>query len=75
MIHFDDRIKIDDLEPIHLVSLACLIEHIIYTGNQAYLSKDNPEISDYIMGDLGFQSYWSGGKNHVDATHSSNIFN
>ena len=75
MIHFDDRIRIIDLEPLHLVSLACLIEHIYSTGNQAYLSKDNPGILKYIMGDLGFQSYWSGGKNHVDAVHSTNIFN
>lgn len=75
MIHFDDEINRKDLEPLHLVSLACLIEQIYSTGNEAYISKDNPDVLKYITGDLGFQSYWSGGKNHVDAVNSSNIFN
>ena len=39
MIHFDDEINRKDLEPLHLVSLACLIEQIYSTGNEAYISK------------------------------------
>lgn len=75
VIHFDEHIQKKDLEPLHLVTLACLIEHIFSTGNYALLSTDNAEISNYITADLGFQSYWSGGKNHVEAAFSTNIFN
>ena len=70
-----ENLKRHDLEPVHLVTLACLIEHIYKTGNFALLSTDNADIFKYIFEDLGFQSYWSGGKNHVDAVYSSNIFN
>lgn len=75
VMHFGNNVNRHDLEPVHLVTLACLIEHIYKTGNFALLSTDNADIFKYIFEDLGFQPYWSGGKNHVDAVYSSNIFN
>jgi len=63
VMHFGNNVNRHDLEPVHLVTLACLIEHIYKTGNFALLSTDNADIFKYIFEDLGFQSYWSGGKN------------
>lgn len=75
VIHIKDGIVPSDLEPVHLVTLACLIQHLVSSGHKAYMGNHNPAIMAYIMEDLGFQQYWRGGRNHVDPAKSSNIFN
>lgn len=75
VIHFSKDIVVSNLEPIHLVTLACLIQSIYDKGISVALSSDNKEVSYYIYNELGFKYYWSAGYNHVDALHSDNIFN
>lgn len=75
VIHFSKDIVVSNLEPIHLVTLACLIQSIYDKGISVALSSDNKEVSYYIYNELGFKYYWSAAYNHVDALHSDNIFN
>lgn len=72
---FDKKIVPSDFEPLHLVTLACIIHFLISLGYKVKLSRYNEEIFDYIFNDLGFNEYWSGNKNHIDARKSDNIFN
>lgn len=64
-----------EIEPLHLVTLACLIQFFFDKGHAAHISQTNKEVFDYIYNDLDFAAYWSGGQNHVNARFSSNIFN
>lgn len=75
IIHFSESIFISNLEPIHLVTLACLIQYIYDKGTNVALSHDNRAVSDYIYNELGFKYYWTAGYNHVEALHADNIFN
>ncbi len=75
VIHIGMHIKPSHLEPIHLVTLACLIQYLKDNGVTPFMGTDNQKVCEYIMEDLGFQKYWSGGLNHVEPSKSDNIFN
>lgn len=74
-LKFADKLKVSEIEPVHLVTLACLIQYLVDRGHEVYMSKSNAEMYDYILNDLDFSAYWKGGKNHVNANSSSDIFN
>lgn len=74
-IHFPKTTTISELQPFHLVTIACMIEYLKHKGAEVFLSQDNPEIADYIYNNLGFKHYWKNGCNHVDALQDDNIFN
>lgn len=71
---FDNTLKADSFQPIHLVTLACLIHFLDAKGHMVYVSSDNDSVVSVLFEQLRFPEYWSGGKNHVDAT-DSNVFN
>lgn len=75
VFNFSDDIRKEQLEPVHLVTLACLIQFLYDRNYKVFLSKSNEELSNYIFNDLNFSEYWKGHKNHVDAKTSYNIFN
>lgn len=65
----------EDISPAHIVSLACLIEHL----DQKRLKVSVPaahtnNISNYILTQLRFKDYWYEHRNHVVAP-SESIFN
>ena len=72
---FDQRISASEIEPVHLVTLACLIQYLMDKGNRVFMSGSNKALYEYIYTDLDFSAYWRGGKNHVNANTSNNIFN
>ena len=74
-IYFGTDIAVKDLMPMHLVTLACLIQFLSDHNWQANLSPNNPSVDDYIYNELRFRDYWLGQKNHVDTADSSHIFN
>lgn len=73
-IIFDKHIQPNDLQPIHLVTLACLIQFFADKGCQIFLSNNNEAVMDMLISRLRFHEYWQGGKNHVDSL-DNNIFN
>ncbi len=75
VICFDEEIIPTVLEPVHLVTLACLIHFLISKKYQVALSHSNEKVFEYLFNDLGFPEYWGGSKNHVNARKSHNIFN
>ena len=72
---FSSSVRPEKMQPIHLVTLACMIQYLIDNGWKAYLSNGNESIHNHLFRELRFQDYWSGGKNHVDAPYSDGIFN
>jgi len=74
-ISFSDSISKKGLTPMHLVTLACLIQLLSDQGWKAFLSKNDQAVYDYIYKDLRFSEYWLGQKNHVDANQSIHVFN
>lgn len=63
------------MEPLHVVTYACLIHYLIGKGHIVRQNLRNKDIFDYIFQELNFAAYWRGGKNHVEAASSHNIFN
>lgn len=76
VLEFDNSIKKEELYPIHLVTLANVIQYFYDKGNSVFIkSRINVEVYEYVYKELGFSEYWSKGKNHVDAKNTNNIFN
>lgn len=78
-----DKVRIDispdimpqDLEPVHLVTLACLIQSVYNKGVEISIRSNESGTPQYIYDTLGFKYYWTRGYNHVDAIEADNIFN
>ncbi len=70
---FDSRIALGQIEPVHLVTFACLIQYLIDKGHAVFMDTSNLHLHEYIFNELNFAEYWGGGKNHVDARTSDNI--
>ena len=76
VLSFSQSISVSQIQPVHLVTLACLVQYLIVDkGYKVAISKSNEAIYDYIYNDLDFSAYWKGGKHHVNANTSNNIFN
>lgn len=75
IIVFPDAINTDSIEPVHLVTLACLIQYLADKHYAVSIGNGNKEVAGFILRDLRFSEYWAGGKNHVDADTGGNIFN
>ena len=56
-----------DIEPIHLVSLACLIEHLVNNGSIVRLQRGN-DVGEFLWKKLRFKEYWAGRSNYAVAT-------
>lgn len=74
ILNFNSSFKSEDFEPIHLVTLACLIQFLDQKGHLVLIASSSDDVRNMLFADLRIQEYWSGGQNHVDST-SSNIFN
>lgn len=75
VIHVSPNIKPDSLEPVHLVTLACLIQYVYDKNVKVAISRDGEATQKYIYDSLGFKYYWSKGFNHAEAKENDNIFN
>ena len=71
----DRNITIQSVEPLHLVTLACLIQSLTDKGYKVFIDNSNPELYHYILDELNFSEYWEGGKNHVETKSLDDIFN
>lgn len=56
-----------DIEPIHLVSLACLIEFFANNGSNVELQRGSA-VSELLWEKLRFQDYWANGLNYSKAS-------
>lgn len=74
-LDFSTSVLRDSLEPFHLVTIACLIQHFYQLGKMVTILKSNKEVCDFIYEELKYHQYWSGGKNHVEAKTSQNVLN
>jgi anti-sigma regulatory factor (Ser/Thr protein kinase) len=74
ILEINSDLKSEEFEPIHFVTLACLIQFFDKNNHQVAINSGNDSIRNMLFSDLRIQEYWSGGKNHVDST-SNNIFN
>lgn len=75
VLEFSPTLKAEDFEPIHLVTLACLIHFLDENEHRIYIASANNSVRNMLFNDLRFQDYWSGeGVNHVDS-ESRDFFN
>lgn len=67
-LSFNGISDIDVITPEHIVSLACLIEHLDKQGCGIELENiDGNVVAKYLCEVLHFSEYWAGGKNYVPA--------
>ncbi len=59
---FDPGITLRQIEPVHLVTFACLIQYLTDKGHAVFMDKSNTQLYEYIFNDLNFSEYWRGGK-------------
>ena len=72
-IIFDSALKSEDVNPVHLVTLACMIEYI--ARRNGHVSMDTKsDVANMIYEKLRFHEYWKGGKNYAE-TELGHIFN
>ncbi len=67
------NIDVKDLSPVHIVSLACLIEYIS-RSNISIRVDNKTAVGDYIYKTLKFSEYWAGGQDHSHV-EDENILN
>lgn len=67
-INFSYTITLQDLEPIHLVTLMCFIEHLHQIGYKVTISAQNEDVNDYLYNTLRLREYYEGeGASHVQS--------
>lgn len=69
------NISIDKIEPIHLVTLACLIEMFVNYGYDILVVGDDIKIRDFLFETLKFHKYWQDNQNYVPVDNTDAIFN
>ena len=74
VFEFSEKLSPEKFVPIHLVSLACLIEFFYDNGHKIWLSQRNAPVFDMLFNQLRFNEYWESGIHHVEAK-DNNIFN
>lgn len=52
------RIGLDNFEPMHFVTLSCLIDIAKLKGALVWLIIENKDLSDFVLNDVRFVSYW-----------------
>ncbi len=55
ILSFSNSISVTDIEPVHLVTLACVIQYLFSKGHTVYMSSDKSAINNYIYNDLNFR--------------------
>lgn len=73
VLDFAAKLQKEDLQPMHIVTYACLIQWLIDHGSEVGQGKCNSLIASYIYHDLGLKKYWRG-SNHEE-TEEDNVFN
>lgn len=76
-VYINDISEIDQLEPFHLVLLACLRQDLKDKGNSCcYLKTENRELSNFLFNDINLGQYWLGKQpeNHTESSDET-IFN
>lgn len=72
--HFPN-LSASGLRPLHIASLACLIEHFYCLGCDIMLEQT--EVGQYLFHSLKFREYWSGrdGRRNYTIANDKSIFN
>lgn len=66
-ILFSESIDINELRPMHIVSLACLIEYNHSLNYLVLIKSDNKEIEDFFYKKLRFREYFQGGQEYIES--------
>ena len=67
LLRFDEKLDVSELYPMHLVTLACLIQFFRDLNHKIFLAGSNDSFRNLIFDQLNFKEYFSGGKNHVNS--------
>jgi anti-sigma regulatory factor (Ser/Thr protein kinase) len=67
IIFVKPTIDISELEALHLVTLACLIDHYDRRGTAVELGENNTPVRDFLFDTLQMQKYWIDKDNYTEA--------
>ena len=71
---FDQEVRFDNFDPIHIVLLSCFIDEIQTKGYVVRLDFKDEELHDYLFNEVNLKTYWSKNKiNHVDSPVISDL--
>ncbi len=74
-ININDITKTEELEPIHIVLLACFIQKIFDLGYEGCSLNCKHEVKRYLIDDISLPQYWGTTKSsHIDSP-TETIFN
>ena len=59
-LFLNEKIAVEDLEPIHLVLLMCFIEHLHRIGYKVTLTSPNQAVNDHLYKTLKLRDYYIG---------------
>lgn len=71
---FDQGVKFDNFDPIHIVLLSCFIDEIQTKGYVVRLDFKDEVLHDYLFNEVKLKTYWGKNKiNHVDSPVISDL--
>ena len=71
---FDQEVRFNNFDPIHIVLLSCFIDEIQTKGYVVRLDFKDEELHDYLFNEVNLKTYWGKNKiNHVDSPVISDL--
>ena len=71
---FDQEVRFDNFDPIHIVLLSCFIDEIQTKGYVVRLDFKDEALHDYLFNEVNLKTYWGKNKiNHVDSPVISDL--
>lgn len=67
---FSPKIEVASLEPTHIVTLACMIQHLHNQGYLILLDKTN-DVHRFLWNEVRLSEYWKGKKNYTPASDAT----
>lgn len=66
-INLSENINIDEIKPMHIVLLACLIEYIHSLNYLVLIKSNNNDIEDLFYKKLKIRDYFQGGQEYIES--------
>ena len=72
---FESNISRYDIEPFHIVTLACLNQFLHDKDVCPWFSTNNESLYEYLYKDLKLAQYFVGNENHITSSSNHNVLN
>ncbi|MDE6499640.1 MAG: hypothetical protein K2K83_02905, partial [Rikenella sp.] len=69
-LKFNPKIAVASLEPTHIVTLACMIQHLHNQGYLILLDRTN-DVHRFLWNEVRLSEYWKGQKNYTPSSDAT----